>query len=126
MPSKLVVMSLRTTPLSPSASGPFEPSPGNGTAGLLGMIVQSVIGAAVDPAVVVVAPDVVEVDDDAPFVVAVASVPSLPPEHPATASPRPPSSARAPRRETGLVRRSVGSVGSSVMPTGCPALLQRT
>ena len=27
-PPKLLVMSLRTTPLSASTSGPFEPSPG--------------------------------------------------------------------------------------------------
>src|SRR5829696_4881882 len=106
MPSKLVVMSLRTTPLSASASGPFEPSPGYGPAVSSGMIVQSVTVAAVEPAVVVAAPDVPEVDDDAPFVVAVASLLSLPPEHPTTARPRPPSSTSAPRRETGLVTRS--------------------
>ena len=102
-----IVMSLRTTPLSASTSGPFEPSPGNGPPVSSGITEQSVTVAAVEPAVVVVAPlVVVEVDDDAPLVVAVASVESLPPEHPATASPRPPRSARAPRRDTGRVRRS--------------------
>ena len=89
-------MSLRTTPLSPSTSGPFEPSPGNGPPVSSGIIVQSVTVAAVEPAVVVVAPDVVDVDDDAPLVVAVAFGQSLPPEHPATASPSPPRSASAP------------------------------
>ena len=119
-------MSLRTTPLSPSASGPLEPSPGNGPPVSSGMIVQSVIVAAVEPTVVVVAPDVVDVVDDTPLVVAVAFELSLPPEQPAATSPSPPRSASAPRRDTGLVRRAVGLALSSVMPTGCPPRLHPT
>jgi hypothetical protein len=75
---------------------------------------------------VVVAPADVDVDELAPFVVAVAPFESLPPEHPATASPSPPSSANAPRRDTGRVRSSISFRSASVMPTGCPDRLHPT
>src|SRR4051794_19788795 len=118
-PSKLVVMSLRTTPFSFSTSGPLEPSPGYGPPVSSG-ITEHDVTVAVDAAVVVVAPAAVDVvDDDAPFVVAVALLESLPPEHPATASPRPPRSTSAPRRDTGFVRTSSWFPSGSVMPPGC-------
>src|SRR5215207_2626797 len=99
MPSKLEVMSLRTTPFSASTSGPFEPSPGNGPPVSSGNAEHEVTVDAAEPAVVVVAALVVGVvDDDAPSVVAAARFESFPPEHPATANPRPPRSAKAPRR----------------------------
>src|SRR5437879_10033359 len=50
---KLLRMSLRTTPLSPSALGPFEPSPGNGPAVSSGMVVQSAGAATAGCAAVV-------------------------------------------------------------------------
>jgi hypothetical protein len=78
------------------------------------------------PVVVVVAPDVVDVDDEEPLVVAVARLESSPPEHPATASPRPPKRTKAPRRDTGRVRTSSRLVSASVMPTGCPPRVHPT
>src|SRR2546423_13714562 len=123
-PSKLVRMSLRTTPLSLSTSGPLEPSPGYGPPVSSG-ITEHVVTAVV-PVVVVVTPEVVDVvDDDVPFVVAVALVESFPPEHPATARPSPPRSTSAPRRDTGFVRRSGWSLSGSVMRTGWPPRLHR-
>jgi hypothetical protein len=80
------------------------------------MVEHVVTVVAAEPEVVVVAPD--------PLVVAVALELSLPLEQPAASSPSPPRRASAPRRETGLARRSVGFLFASVMPTGCPSDLQ--
>src|SRR3954447_2098613 len=93
LPSKLERMSLRTTPLSLSTSGPFEPSPGNGPPVSSGITEHD--PTAVEAPVVVVAPVRVVVP---PVVDGLTPVESPPPEQPATARPSPPSSANAPRR----------------------------
>jgi hypothetical protein len=88
---KLERMSLRTTPLSDSTLTLFDPSPGYGPAVSSGITEQDVTAA-----VVVVAPDVVDVVDElVPFVVAVALFESLPLEQPAATTPRPPSTRSA-------------------------------
>ena len=64
-PPKLVVMSLRTTPLSVSTSGPLVPSPGNGPAvssGMTGAHASPVAADAGDDA----AADAAEVADEVP------------------------------------------------------------
>jgi hypothetical protein len=91
---KLDVMSRRTTPAWVSTSGPFDPSPGYGPAVSSGIVEQ-----------VVDAPKVVDVAD-APLVVAVAAEPPPPVEQPAAATPRPPSTRSACRRENGRDERS--------------------
>jgi hypothetical protein len=72
----------------------FDPSPGYGPAVSSGITEHDVTAA--DAAVVVVAPDVVDVVDElVPFVVAVALFESLPLEQPAATTPRPPSTRSA-------------------------------
>src|SRR5204863_1930161 len=100
---KLERMSRRTTPLSVSTFGPFEPSPGNGPAVSSGIALVAFV-AFDAPAVVVdelEEPDVVDVVVDAAFVSE--SPPPLPPAA-TLAIPAPARRRSARRRASGAGR----------------------
>src|SRR5262245_23454768 len=98
-------MSLRTTPSAPSASGPLEPSPGNGPAVSSGMVSQP--AAAADPVLSAGPPAEVEavVDEAEPS-------PSPDDPQPTSARPRPANNCRA------RLRGSEGGVMTELIARG--------
>jgi hypothetical protein len=97
-------MSLRTTPDSASASGPFEPSPGNGPAVSSGISAHAVSAEVAEVAEV---PDVAEVPEVPGPDVPVASPPELSESQAARiAAPAPAASSDSSRRRSNTIPRS--------------------